>query len=274
MLLRHAAIACAFLWAPSLVAQEPTRPEPKPAEQKPPEKPPLELPPLPGGEAPGGMQQEMLELFAKVENRLRAIDTQLYEAASGRVPTKAVTGSGIEDLLRSGKQAAVPKNISELLQSASSDSQSAQSDIQRILEIAEAMNKKKPSGGAGGGKPKPGSGGKSPLDKPGNGDPQGREQTPKDPGSKPEGSEPKEGDGNPDSPLPEDPNGPDENRPGQNPPNAKTGPGSTGSGDDRWGDLPVRAREIFRVEGGSDLPPQYRDWIDGYYKRLQGLERR
>jgi hypothetical protein len=37
---------------------------------------------------------------------------------------------------------------------------------------------------------------------------------------------------------------------------------------DRWGDLPIQVREVFRTEGGADLPPQYRDWIDGYYKKL------
>lgn len=37
---------------------------------------------------------------------------------------------------------------------------------------------------------------------------------------------------------------------------------------DRWGDLPVQAREVFRNHGGSDFPPHYRDWIDQYYRRL------
>lgn len=39
---------------------------------------------------------------------------------------------------------------------------------------------------------------------------------------------------------------------------------------DRWGDLPVHVRELFRAQGGGDLPPRYRDWIDAYYKRLNG----
>jgi hypothetical protein len=37
---------------------------------------------------------------------------------------------------------------------------------------------------------------------------------------------------------------------------------------ERWGDLPIQVREVFRNEGGADLPPQYRDWIDAYYRRL------
>jgi len=37
---------------------------------------------------------------------------------------------------------------------------------------------------------------------------------------------------------------------------------------ERWGHLPVHVREVFRSEGGGTLPPQYRDWIEAYYKRL------
>jgi hypothetical protein len=37
---------------------------------------------------------------------------------------------------------------------------------------------------------------------------------------------------------------------------------------DRWGDLPVNARDVFRAQGGSDLPVRYREWIDAYFKRL------
>ena len=41
-----------------------------------------------------------------------------------------------------------------------------------------------------------------------------------------------------------------------------------GSGADRWGDLPVNARDVFRAQGGTDLPVRYREWIDAYFKRL------
>jgi hypothetical protein len=43
-------------------------------------------------------------------------------------------------------------------------------------------------------------------------------------------------------------------------------PGADSS--DRWGELPTHAREVFRNNGGGDLPPYYRDWIDQYYRRL------
>jgi hypothetical protein len=30
----------------------------------------------------------------------------------------------------------------------------------------------------------------------------------------------------------------------------------------------MHAREVFRNDGGGDVPPYYRDWIDQYYRRL------
>jgi ribosomal protein S19E (S16A) len=27
-------------------------------------------------------------------------------------------------------------------------------------------------------------------------------------------------------------------------------------------------RDIFRTGGGRNMPPEYRDWIDSYYRRL------
>jgi hypothetical protein len=37
---------------------------------------------------------------------------------------------------------------------------------------------------------------------------------------------------------------------------------------DNWGFLPPQVRDVFRTQGGGDLPAQYREWIDAYYKRL------
>lgn len=37
---------------------------------------------------------------------------------------------------------------------------------------------------------------------------------------------------------------------------------------ERWGDLPVHVRDVFRAEGGGDMPPRYRDWIDAYYRKM------
>jgi hypothetical protein len=35
---------------------------------------------------------------------------------------------------------------------------------------------------------------------------------------------------------------------------------------DEWGMLPPKVQEIFRNDGTADLPVQYRDWIDSYYR--------
>lgn len=37
---------------------------------------------------------------------------------------------------------------------------------------------------------------------------------------------------------------------------------------DSWGSLPEHVRDVFRTQGGGDMPAQYRVWIDAYYKRL------
>ena len=41
-----------------------------------------------------------------------------------------------------------------------------------------------------------------------------------------------------------------------------------GSDVDKWGDLPVHVRDVFRAQGGGDMPAAYRDWIDAYYRRM------
>ena len=43
---------------------------------------------------------------------------------------------------------------------------------------------------------------------------------------------------------------------------------AAGRSTDVWGNLPIHLQDIFRAEGGGDLPAQYRDWIDAYYRRL------
>jgi hypothetical protein len=27
-------------------------------------------------------------------------------------------------------------------------------------------------------------------------------------------------------------------------------------------------RDVFRTQGGGDMPAKYRDWIDAYYRRM------
>jgi len=63
-------------------------------------------------------------------------------------------------------------------------------------------------------------------------------------------------------------NVPPENVAGLPPARSATGSVKLADAHDRWGDLPVYARDVFRAQGGADLPVRYREWIDAYYKRL------
>ncbi len=71
-----------------------------------------------------------------------------------------------------------------------------------------------------------------------------------------------------------DPSGNQEGKENNKPGAAKPAKGETGKaqavlpGSGTWGNLPLHMRDIFRSEGGSDMPARYRDWIDNYYRRL------
>lgn len=237
------------------------------AQQPTPTTPPPTDPPKLGEDAPIRMrppqsaqdaaEQEMRELFLKVETRLREIDRLLSDAGAG--DTRAL-GKGLDS------------GMGELLKRTQESGSEALKDIDRILELAGQLDSRQ---GGGGGKqqgeqePKPG---ESPLDKQGGQSTQ-RESTPSTPeqGEQPGGEKPsQQQDGQQD---PRDgrtsPEKDPRNTPGKAPPAGATDNASRRVDDqDRWGDLPVHARDIFRVEGGSDMPVQYRDWIDSYYRRL------
>lgn len=106
--------------------------------------------------------------------------------------------------------------------------------------------------------------GNSPLDYPGAGRPGARESTPEVGSKKPSTQ------GNPESGMPA-PEAEAHNQLGGPPTSRATARTSTGEAIDRWGDLPIHAREVFRNNGRSDLPPEYHDWIDAYYRRLNQL---
>jgi hypothetical protein len=216
------------------------------------QEPPPRPDPLGGGDA---SQRELVELFGKVERKLRRIDTVLFDAGAGKAPKDAVKDAGIADLLKNAAQSG----------------QEVKRDIDRILEIARQMQASSSTGGGSGDQTKPE--GESPLDKQGGGQ-KDREQTPKEPGPEDGGKQPGHQQKIPTSNKPDDPRQPSENVAGQDPPKLATERVRSPDSKDRWGDLPVRVREVFRVEGGGDLPPQYRDWIDGYYRRLQRISGR
>lgn len=212
------------------------------------------------GQAAGG-QDEMVVLFQRVEGRLREIDKLLYDASAGK-PAARAAESGIAELLRQTR----------------ARNQEVLDDMDRILALAnERGQKQQGSSGSSGqsqGQAPPSEGG------PGQGsrdESSQREATPQGPGQeRQDGQQPG---GNQPQPAPSqdgrEPRTGDEapgdgaTRPGDRPLPDPTGDGAGGDGGDgRWGDLPVHVRELFRAQGGADLPPHYRDWIDAYYRRL------
>jgi hypothetical protein len=220
--------------------------------------------------APDKAQKELVELFGKVETRLRAIDKLLSDAGAG--DTRALSKVG-------------PSGIDELLKQSKKHGEEALQDIDKILEIAKQMGQQ--SSSSGGGQPQQSGepqSGQSPLEGQ-QGNTTQRENTPTTPdgadkkpdGSKPDGEKgqsksPKdgkkpEGEGTPKDPKAskQSPHNQASNAP---PGSAKDSAANTSDTRERWGDLPQHARDVFRSEGGRDMPVQYRDWIDAYYRRL------
>ena len=213
------------------------------------------LPPLPESVLPEGAgdpMEEMRKLFLQVETNLKRIDVMLNDAGAGDIPLGEVADSGLDDLLRRTQ----------------SNSKDVVRDIDRILELAQQMNGKS---GSISPNPQPGDG-QSPLDQPRDGSPQGRERTPEQPGQKDGQNQPQPQDGDrPDGNQGND--DPGQNRPGtpQDRPGGDAVPVDPDA--EEWGMLPSRTRQIFRNEGSDDVPVQYRNWIDSYYRRLNKSER-
>lgn len=208
-------------------------------------------------------REEMTRLFHKVERALDSISDALYEAGAG--------GSGLEELDGSG--------LHELLKNTGAQSGAAVEDIDRILKLAEEMAQQSQSSSGSSSPPT----GESPMDGDSKGGPRQREGTPQGPrpqdGEEGEGGEkPKEEPGGKEGTEPK----PGGEKPGadqQNPDggeNREGDPNDPESGDavqrakdkDKWGMLPERVRATFQNQGGEELPAQYRDWIDAYYRRL------
>lgn len=208
-----------------------------------------------------GAQDELKELFGKVERHLREIDRMLSDAGAGDVSKlKGVPKGGIEELLRTSHER--QRQVID--------------DIDKILELASQI----PQSSGGGSQSEPRGSSKdqgSPLDKQGEQRTE-RESTPSAPepgdkqnGEKPQaqskGSKPDQKDEPRDPRASKDPD-PHNVPSGKNPGQPTEAPARAASDKDRWGDLPVHARDVFRTEGGGDMPLQYRDWIDAYYRRL------
>ncbi len=246
-----------------------------------PEPPILQLP----GEGASDAQQELIDLFHSVERKRNHVDLQLSQAGAGVIPLEAPADSGLDDLLRGAMSA----------------SEELSGEIDRMLAIAQEMGsmQQQQGQGQGQGQPKEGQGqpGDSPLNNGSQGEQQGREDTPEGPqdgGHQPgeqqgqeegedEGQDKPGGDHEGETDQP-DPQGQDLNGDGDNPedgdnlagdnPDGQAGAASTPGADaQRWGELPVRVREVFRNQGREDMPVEYRDWIDAYYRRLNKGDR-
>ena len=218
----------------------------------------------------GGGQSEQVEelkrLFLEVEAELARIDELLADAGAGETSLAEVEDAGIDDIL----------DLSL------SGSAGVQSKIGRILEIAQDLSSQSQGGGGQQGEQQPG---ESPLDQERDRGPQQRENTPEAPEREGEDDESQE------QPGEEQPEGEEENPGGEDPrsnqdsdmegenrsaeePGQEAGEAVPhGDEADKWGQLPARQREIFRNQGRDELPVQYRDWIDAYYRRLSKADR-
>ena len=218
----------------------------------------------------GQEEDEMVVLFRRVENRLREIDRLLFDASAGR-RISSQSESGIEDLLkrtRAGNQE-VLDGIDEILELAGERARMQQQQQQSGGSSGEGGEQGQNGQGQGQNSP-------SPLDQQSQGQSQ-RESTPEGPGQQPSGGEPQpqpgeQGQTPGEQVRPEgnqDSNAEPTQQAGSTPPGSTAGSGNGAvDGDARWGDLPVHVRELFRAQGGADMPPHYRDWIDAYYRRL------
>lgn len=211
---------------------------------------------------------ELTKLFAEVELRLGRIDRLLIDASAGETSKLAEVGeSGIDKLLDSaqspppsagggGSGQPQPGGMGGMLQRSQQEGQSVIESIDQIIEIAS-----RPSS-SGSGSPQQ-SEGPNPLDQ------QGQAKTDKT--KSPEGPDPKQKDGQQgeEPKSPKDSKDKGEQKQGDKMPEQDTEqPRALDPNYRNWGELPIHYRDIFRAEGGQDMPAEYRDWIDSYYRRL------
>lgn len=248
-------------------AKQESEPAQKPATKK--DKSLRELDPF-GGTGPpsgaGGGEEEMKELFIKVDKRLQRVSELLFEASTGDNSRSSEIGAaGIDELIRDAESAsgAGATGIAQILEATRSQSEAAQTEIDRILEIAAQSSPS--SSGAGSEPPPPSSG----MPKQGQ-TPSGSKREEKGKAPTPGGEQP--GQKQP-QPGGEEPNGGQEqegseNGPGKQPAKGAKDEASSNDGAEAWGDLPVHLRKTFQNGVSDDVPPRYRDWVDSYYKRL------
>jgi len=238
-------ILLASLVATVLAAQE--------QEEAPPQEEPRPSVPSPEQMFPDDdLRQELIRIFHEVERNLRRIDDGLADAGAGYVPLDEVGESGIDDLLRA----------------TAAESSRAVQGIERILEIAQQLGDQQ-SSSSGSSQNQQRSSSDSPLDQQRDRGPTEQEQTPStpEPGEE-EGHEQQESQEDREKRGDQPDRGPGENRPGT-PQDDAQGVRQDGAEDDAtWGNLPERYPQVFRNQGADQVPIQYRDWIEAYFRRL------
>jgi len=205
-------------------------------------------------------RERMKELVVQIERRLGEIDVLLYRAGSGETKLESQDESGIAQLLAQSR----------------SSGQRVLDDIDEMLELSEQMGGSSKSSGSGQPSQQQGQQGQSPQQ--GSQRPQAQERTPQAPGEGPQQTQPQPGkeeqgkaESQPGESKPQgdrESNEPPRNAAGDAPSPSPQSKADGARSNEQWGDLPPTVRDLFRTEGGSDLPPQYRDWIDAYYRRL------
>ena len=260
-------ITLTLLGSPVVFAQEPTDTAPPPQKeeaqqgQKGEQEQEREMPRLQDirPEFGGGsdVQQEIRDLFIRVERNLLRMEDYLLDASAGDTSAlEKVGASGMDELLDSAQEQSSPdaSGVAGILGRTRKHGRRVLEDIDRIIEIANEQGGSCSSSGVG---DKP-----SPLEgnQPGSTDRAQGQKPPSEDSSKTPSGEP---DGNQDS---QDP--PSSSPTDRTPQQATAPPPPPVEDDERWGELPIYTRELFRAGGSRDLPPQYRDWIDAYYRRL------
>ena len=258
-------IALALLGTPALLAQEPTDAPPLTGQQEDGEQeikkeqkrdvPRLQeiRPDFGGG---NDVQDEIRDLFIRVERNLLRMEDYLLDASAGDTSALEKVGpSGMDELLESAQPQSSPEasGVAGVLGRTRTHGQQVLEDIDRIIEIANEQGGSCSS--SGGDKPSPLEG-----NQPGSTDRAQGQKPPSEDSSKTPTGEPE---GNQDSPDP-----PSSSPTDRTPDQATAPPPPAVEDDERWGELPIYTRELFRAGGTRDLPPQYRDWIDAYYRRL------
>lgn len=270
--------------APLALAQDPPAPAPKPEvqTQKPEVKPetrtegdhPVIHVPLPGDG--DDARQQMIKLFGEVEASLREIDRLLSEAAAGQ--------RGAQDAQKPLDASAA--GIQKLMKQTEEQGKAVVEGIDKILELAAQQQQQQGqgqgsgqgSGQSGGGKPQNSQDGqsgqqgdqqgKSPLDGQRETTTQ-RESTPDKPGS--EKGQKEQGQQTDQNGMPRgnQKSKDDTKKNGKPPPGGGTEKAAHGPDSrETWGYLPEHARDVFRTQGGGQMPARYREWIDAYYKKL------